>query len=301
MLKQYTSDIIMRNPHFFKAYCRIGIHNLPFGSSTVANGVEEAPDYILSDKFLNKFEKAQVSSFGFKEPEEIGPLNYFQTICNESVKFKDFLIKNHKKNETLIIIGGDHSVTFSSILYDLKTYGNELGIVHFDSHGDINLYHESPSKNFHGMYLRIFFDNFDLKYFDKLVKNKLSTNNLFYIGDLELNPEESEFINKNKIHNISNKNIKNNKSEALKNMELFINNHKHIHISFDVDVFNANLAPATGTPSKNGFNKENIFDILNIIKNAKSLTLDMAEVNPKKSGSKKTIKLAQEVITKIID
>ena len=70
----------MLNPHFFKAYSRIGIHNLPFGSSKVANGVEEAPDFILSDEFLDKFPKSKLTSFGFKEPEDIDPLNYFQEI-----------------------------------------------------------------------------------------------------------------------------------------------------------------------------------------------------------------------------
>ncbi len=208
----------MRSLHFFKAYCRIGIHNLPYGQVLEANGVEEAPDFILSDKFLNKFKNAETSSFGFREPEEIGPLEYFQSICEESIKFKNFLVKNHKKNETLVVIGGDHSVTFSSILYDLMIHGNDIGIIHFDSHGDINLYKDSPSKNFHGMYLRIFFDKFDLGYFDKLVTNKIPTRNLFYIGDLELDIEEKEYITKNKIPNISSKNIKKNKEEILKEL-----------------------------------------------------------------------------------
>ncbi len=289
----------MLTPHFFKTYSRIGIHNLPYGQSVVANGVEEAPDFILSDKFVSKFPNSKVSSFGFKEPEDIHPLNYFKSICEESIKFKDFLSTNYDKNKRLVVIGGDHSVTFSSILYDLNYYGNNIGIIHFDSHGDINLYNESPSKNFHGMYLRIFFDKFDLLYFDELVKTKLNPSNLFFVGNLELNPEENKFISKNRISSISSKDLKSN-NQSINSLKEFIKKHNHIHISFDVDVFDKNLAPATGTPAKNGFGKNEIFEILEIVKKAKSLTLDIAEVNPRKKGAEQTIKIAQEVILKLL-
>lgn len=286
--------------HFIKAYSRIGINFLPFGQNTVANGVEEAPDFILKEHFLNNFKNLKVSSFGFLEPEEIDPLNYFQTICEESIKFRDFIMQNHKDDDTLVIVGGDHSVTFASILYDLDIYGNDLGIIHFDSHGDINLYKDSPSKNFHGMYLRILFDKFDLKYFDELVPNKLPTTNLLFIGNMELDSEENEFIIKNNVYNISSEKIKKSKANNLEILDKFIYSNKHIHISFDVDVFDKNLAPATGTPSENGFNNKDIFEILEIIKKAKSKTIDLAEVNPRKKGAEITVKLAQEVILKLI-
>lgn len=289
----------MRLPHFFKAYCRIGIQNLPYGQSSSAKGVEEAPDFILSSSFLKKFPKSKLGNFNFPQPEKINTSKYFQTINKQYTDFSNKLIKNVNKNDTLIVVGGDHSITFASLLYDLKTYGNDIGIIHFDSHGDICLYKKSPSKNFHGMYLRILFDKFDLLYFDKLVRKKLSKKNLLFIGDLEIDDEEKDFI-KNNFQTYSHSQIEKNKKQSLDEIQKFIYKFPHIHVSFDVDVFKKDLVTATGTPSKNGFNKKEIFGILKIVKKAKSLTLDVAEVNPHKKGAAKTIKLAQEIILEVL-
>ena len=121
----------------------------------------------------------------------------------------------------MIVIGGDHSVTFGSILYDLKTYGEEMGVIHFDSHGEVCLYKESPSKNFHGMYLRIFFDKFDIPYFDELVPTKLPKSNLFFVGDLEIEDEEKEYI-ENNFQFLSNVQLKKDISQSLSQIKKFI-------------------------------------------------------------------------------
>ena len=95
--------------------------------------------------------------------------------------------------------------------------------------------------------------------------------------------------------------MKERKEESLKNIELFIKRFNHVHISFDIDVFDKTLVSATGTPAKKGFNKKEIFEILEIIKrNLKSFSLDLAEVNPKKKEANQTVKLAQEVILEIL-
>lgn len=289
----------MHNPHFFKAYCRIGIQNLPYGQNTSANGVEEAPNFVLTSEFLTSFPKSKISSFDFLKPEKINASKYFETISKQNAKFRDKLIKNVSKNETLVMIGGDHSVTFASILFDIEKHGKNIGIIHFDSHGDICSYKESPSKNFHGMYLRIFFDKFDLSFLDRLVPNKLPTSHLLFIGNLEIADGEKEYI-ENNFSVISHNKLNENKQQTLNQIQEFIHKFDHIHISFDVDVFDKKIAPATGTPSKNGFNKKDIFEILEIVKTAKSLTLDIAEVNPRKNGATQTIKIAQEIILTLI-
>lgn len=290
----------MRNPHFFKAYCRLGINHLPYLQTDSAVGVEKAPDFILTPRFLNNFENYQVSSFNFTSPEEIKPTNYYESAVDELIKFKNILSAQVKKDEALVVIGGDHSITFPSLIRDIKRYRSDFGIIHFDSHPDFNLYKHSPSRNFHGMYLRAFFDHHDLPSLEKAIPDKLKLENILFVGDLELNPEEADFFNKQKPKVTSHKGMATEKEKNLKIIKEFIEDFSHIHLSFDVDVFKKELVSATTTPSADGFGEKEIFEILRILKQSKSLTLDIAEVNPRKIGAEKTIKIAQKVILTLL-
>lgn len=294
-LRASISASKMRKVHFYKAPTTLGINNF---SKKTSYGVKNAPDKILSKEFLSNFKDSVISSFEFKYTEEINSQTYYQEILNEYLKFEEFLNTEMKNNQALVVVGGDHSITFPTILFELKKYGKNLGIIHFDSHGDINLFKNSPSKNFHGMYLRILFDKFDLPDFDKTVREKLPKSNLFFIGDLELDQEEFEFVKANGFPIISSENYDPTNLKSLKN---FVKKFSHIHISFDVDVFNQSLVSATTTPSKNGFSKEPILKMLDVIKSNSNFSLSIAEVNPRKEGAGKTIKLTQEIILKTLN
>src|SRR2546423_4328776 len=56
--------------------------------------------------------------------------------------------------EIPIILGGDHAIaisTFSAISSFYREQGNEIGLIWFDAHADINTPDTSPSGNIHGM------------------------------------------------------------------------------------------------------------------------------------------------------
>ena len=53
-----------------------------------------------------------------------------------------------------VILGGDHSIaigTFSAISSYFKSQAEEIGLIWFDAHADINTHETSPSGNIHGM------------------------------------------------------------------------------------------------------------------------------------------------------
>src|SRR5437763_1333380 len=56
--------------------------------------------------------------------------------------------------ETPVILGGDHTVaigTFSAVAANGRQTGNEVGLIWFDAHADINTPETSASGNIHGM------------------------------------------------------------------------------------------------------------------------------------------------------
>ena len=59
-----------------------------------------------------------------------------------------------KKGNFPLTLGGDHSIAVGSISGISQHYEN-LGVIWYDAHGDLNVPEESPSGNVHGMPLRI--------------------------------------------------------------------------------------------------------------------------------------------------
>lgn len=292
----------MKNPHFFKAYSRMGIVNNPKGQKDKNFGVENAPDVIIDNKFLKKITKYSMSDFRFPFPEEVSSKLFFNVLAKNILDFKSLINNNLIKDEMQIVIGGDHSVTFPSVLAlmervkDLK----KIGFILIDSHGDINLSKDTPTGNFHGMYLRPLFDNFDIQEVEKIVPEKLNTNNLLFIGNLDLDEGEAEFIDKNNIKSISRKDFLDNKRLILKKISDFIKSFEYLHVSFDGDVFDKSIFPATGIPSNNGFYVEEILEMINIILPHPNLTFDIAEFNPSKKGAKKSKEIIQKILFNVI-
>lgn len=291
----------MRKVHFYKASTRLGILYPPIHQKTLNIGVEDAPDAILTDDFLSKFNNS-ITEFDFPKPEDISKDNYIKILADKLKEFKTLINTTIKTNETQVVIGGDNSVTFSSLLSLLERVGDskKVGYIQFDSHGEMNLYQSSPTKNFHGMYLRPFIDNFDVPQIKKIVNFKLSTQNLLFIGDLKLDAEENKFFTKSKFVNINRGDVLRDNKRVIKEIKDFIERFDYLHVNFDVDVFNKKEVFATGIPSDNGFLLDELLPILKIVSKHPNISLDLSEVNPKKKGAERTIQIVQKVILTLL-
>lgn len=304
-----------KTPHFFKAISRIGLINPPVRQKEFNIGVEEAPDFILDGNFLSKFTKVkeerfvkhsdlvEVSELVFSKPEEIGLKKYYSVLANELSQFKDLINKNLKGNQIQVVVGGDNSVTLASILAVLERLNDVegLGYIQFDSHGEMNSYSGSESKNFHGMYMRALLDKFEIPEIENIAQPKLKFSQVLTIGDLILDGDEPEFYARNGIWNINREQVTSDKKQVTREIQDFVKKFEHIHINFDVDVFDPSVAPATGLAEDGKWMWEEVISLLEVIKeNAKSLSIDMCEINPMRKGSKKTIKVTQDVLKKLL-
>lgn len=287
----------MKKPHFFAAKSRLGLINPPHGSKLFNYGVEIAPDFILAENFLSRLNYYQIDSFAFSKPEEIPKDNYQKTIAQESLHFASLINKKLKSDETQIVIGGDHSVAFGSVLALLSRYkSSEIAYIHIDSHADTSSMADSPSQNFHGQFLRALIDeNFDNQDLNNAKKASLSAKNTLIIGDLE--NDDFDFINEAHIGYENGRNI----NSIINKIETILEKTKHTHLSFDMDVFSQKIVSATGTPNHwGGLNQSHIFPILQKISKQTKLSIDLVEVNPQKEGAIETITLAQEILRILI-
>lgn len=300
----------MRKVHFFKAKSRLGLPNIPHRQRSLNIGVENGPDSILTKKFLSSlrsraqsrekqslsFDKYAISDFLFAKPEDIKAENFNDVLAKNYLSFKKLINNNLSKNETQVVIGGDDSVTFSSLLSTIDQFGTNFGYIRIDSHIDMHLYQSSITKNFHGMYHRVLFDSFDIHQISKIVIHKLKSENTIFIGNLDIDSGEKDFFEKMKFKNINSRDFSENQINVNKYVKTFVKSFKHIHLSFDIDALHKSIAPATGIPAENGLMMEEIMPVLEIISKHPSISFDLVEVNPKKRGAVKTIRVAQRIL-----
>lgn len=287
-------------PHFFKAYSRLGMINLPHKGSALNIGVEDGPDSIITKEFMRNFSSAKITDFRFPLPEEIQKEDSLKLMAQFSKKLARLINASLAPNETQVVVGGDHSVAFGSLLAVLTRMDPaSVGYIQFDSHGDVHLFNTSPSGNFHGMWLRPFIGEFDSPAIASLVPAGLKSNQILFIGNLELDDEEKKIFASKKIINISSNDLSKDRQKSLSRVKVFVERFDHIHISFDIDVFNREFVSATGTPAENGLGSDEVFEVLDLLERIKNKSIDLVEVNPRKENSQTTVEMAQKVLLKL--
>lgn len=287
----------MKKPHFFKVKSRIGLTNKPVRQTEFNNGVEDGAPAVLTPEFLGEFPHASLDQFIFSDPEDI-VRDYYHIMVEEMVACKEFINHRLKKGETQIVVGGDNTVTFASLLAVQERWGDiqRNGYIQFDSHGESNSHKGSPSKNFHGMYLRPFFAAFDIPEIEALIPQKLKPSQAMFFGDMILDGDEPEFFRTMGFQTVNLAQFTADPGTVLQALEKFLKRFDHVHVNLDVDVFHRSVAGATGIPEDGKWMKSEIFTLLKKIAQHPSVSLDISEINPRKTGKKRTIEVAQEIV-----
>lgn len=287
------------NPHFYNLRSRLGMINLPHRMDEFNVGVEEGGDAILTEEFLAKFTRSIIDSFNFALPEDIDRKKYFETIVEYSQKAIDLIEETLQDDEMQVVVGGDHSVAFSSLAALLRRqHSHSVGYIQIDSHPDINTIATSPTGNFHGMWMRPFIGGYDNEQINLLVPHILKPEQILYIGNLDLDPEEEQMIENKNIQMVPIDALRNGNSVA--QIRTFFESFEHIHLDIDIDGFDRTIAPATGIPAENGLLYKDVEPVLELFRKKEGRSMDLVEVNPQRDKGEKTVKLAQKIILNAI-
>lgn len=169
-----------------------------------------------------------------------------------------------KKNEKVLFIGGDHSISYPLTKAFSKVSRRKKCLIVFDAHTDCMKPMKEPT---HEEWLRAVIEE---KLFDKVI----------LIGMRKIEPEEEKFL-------------KGRKEVEINNLDL--SDDYEIYFSIDIDVFDPRIAPGTGYLEKNGMKIKEFYELLSKIKD-KAKAIDLVEVNPEKDLNNKTVNLALEII-----
>lgn len=202
-----------------------------------------------------------------------------------------------------ITIGGDHSLAIGSITGVSKHYrkhNEKFGLVWFDAHGDINTPDTTYSGNVHGMPLAVSLGKGD----ERLVNvggytPKIEGSKTVLIGVRDIDPPERALIKELGINAFSMRDLDHMGMTRLadRTVELLGKDITGIHLSFDIDVMDPEIAPGVSTAAPGGLSYREAHLALCILAETGLVrSIDFVELNPAQDIKNKTAEMATDLI-----
>ena len=228
---------------------------------------------------------------------------YIREIAKVCQKLYQTSLESHVEGATPIVLGGDHSVAAGSVAaaadWARKTRELPIGLLWVDAHGDMNTPATSLSGNVHGMPLAALLGSepSELSRIGAASPSVLPTHTVI-IGVRNLDEREKIAVRDSQVHVFTMKDIDRQGVASVieQAVNLAGNGTAGIHVSFDMDVCDPQIAPGVGTPVKGGLDYREAHMLMEIVADSGLLTsLDLVEVNPTLDVRNMTAQLGVEL------
>lgn len=211
---------------------------------------------------------------------------------NEALASKvDEIVKN---NEFPLVFGGDHSISIGTLAGISQNYQN-LGVIWYDAHGDLNVPETSPSGNIHGMPLAS-----SMGFGHELLTNiagfapKVKPENVVMIGVRDLDQGEKVLIKKlglkvYSMHEIDRLGM----ARVIEETIEYLKDKDGVHLSLDLDALDPTECPGVGTPVIGGVTYRESHLAMEMLAESNLITsAEFVEVNPILDEKNKTADVA---------
>ncbi len=184
-----------------------------------------------------------------------------------------------------LTLGGDHSLAFASLEGALRARP-DLAVLYIDAHADINTPATSPSGNTHGMPIAAHLGLFEPSELpvSAFVQQRLRSEQLAFIGIRDLDPDENRYIAEHDIACFTSQDVKTDGGAAVLDAALKRidpDGTRPLYVSFDIDVCDPALAPATGVPVADGLEAHHVLTLARALKaTGRVIGMDLVEINP---------------------
>lgn len=214
------------------------------------------------------------------------------------------IVEKMKADYFPILVGGDHSVAAASALASAKVNDN-IGIIWFDAHTDYNTFETTVTGNIHGLTLAAItgYKNQELRYFHD--GNIIQTSKAVVVGARSIDEWEKDNVKYSGItvftdQDIKEKGLENVVEEAFK---IASERTKGVHVSFDLDLLDPEVAPGVSVPEFDGLSEEDALTINKLILKHmdKVVSYDLVEFNPLRDRDRKTEQIALNLLAQIIN
>jgi arginase len=186
-----------------------------------------------------------------------------------------------------VVLGGDHSIAMGTIAGVSRFHrerGQRIGLIWFDAHGDMNTAETSPSGNIHGMPLAVVLGMGEpsltgLSGEAPMVDGARAA----VVGLRDVDIAERAKIRASGIGAFTMRDIDERGMRAVmaEAIERATSGTAGVHVSFDLDGVDPDLAPGVGTPSPGGLSYREAHLAMEMLADTgKVLSAELVEVNP---------------------
>jgi len=211
----------------------------------ILKGAQTILEYINEPKILN-------IPLSKKSLDKKHYINAYEALVEQLSSFRQLLLQH--KPKTLQTIGGDCGLEIIPVSYLASIYNN-LGVIWFDAHADINLPEDSPSHNFHGMPLRTLLGEGN-KTLRNLMFSEIKPLQVHYVGLRDVDSKEQDKIVEDHIYAPLTLNI----SHLVKTLKK--KNIKYLYLHFDLDCLDPSAFNQTYYKVSNGLNIKEVEECL---------------------------------------
>jgi arginase len=180
-----------------------------------------------------------------------------------------------------IVLGGDHSIAIGSVTGCSRR--ERTGLVWVDAHGDFNTPASSPTGNIHGMPLATLCGLGDPRLVDAVWPGrKIDPRDVVLVGVRDLDHEERRTIRAAGVTVYTMKEVDRLGLPRIADETLArLGDLPRLHVSFDADVLDPEIAPGVGTPVPGGLTYREAHLLMELFADSGRVTsLDLVEVNP---------------------
>lgn len=207
------------------------------------------------------------------------------------------------RNEHLpVLLGGDHSLavgSISAVARHCRQAGKRLRILWLDAHADFNTHSLSPSGNLHGMPVACLcgFGPPELLALSD-TEPAITADCLRQVGVRSVDLGERRFVHQQHIEVFDMRHVDEVGMRATMEAALAgIDRDTHLHVSFDVDFLDPEIAPGVGTTVPGGPTYREAQLCMEMIADSGRLaSLDLMELNPALDVRNKTADLTVDLV-----
>ncbi|MGM7719965.1 arginase [Metabacillus sp. Hm71] len=283
----------------------ISIIGVPMDLGQSRRGVDMGPSAMRYAGVIERLEKLnyeihdkgdiEIGRPGKNEVDSEGNLKYLEAVTKASEELAAAVDHVVEAGSFPLILGGDHSIAIGTLAGVSKHYQN-LGVIWYDAHGDLNTAETSPSGNIHGMPLAV---SLGLGHPAlTAIANyspKVKPENIVIIGARSLDDGEKELIREKGIrvytmHEIDRLGM----TKVMEETVAYLKGKTDgVHLSLDLDGLDPSDAPGVGTPVIGGISYRESHLAMEILEESKIITsAEFVEVNPILDERNKTASVA---------
>lgn len=213
------------------------------------------------------------------------------------------ILEKTKQDYFPILLGGDHSVAIASALASCKKH-EEIGIIWIDAHTDYNTFETTVTGNIHGLPLAAItgYKCNELRYYHDGAT--ISPSKCVVVGARSIDPWEKDNIKYAGIKVFSTEDIKDRGVASVMEEAFKIAGYKTkgVHISYDLDVIDPEVAPGVSVPELDGISEDDAMEInKQLVKHIEEIvSFDLVEFNPLRDQNRKTEQIAVNLLAQFI-